>query len=322
MSERPQTTRWPLPHLTGAMSDVLVGTLFTALIAGALLAWFQLESITLTVLLGLGAALLFYAALIEPWMLSITRQKVAFPVKSTLCVGLIADFHVGPFKGRRWVNHVVHKMCSLKPDVILIAGDFLFDPLHPLEPLEGLKNLHAPLGVYAVPGNHDAGNLSHFGQSLDVPDRTEDLERFLGKFRVKQLRNESVILDHHGEKVAVAGIDDLWSESSNMDAAFAKIPQETPTIFLTHHPDTILDERSHAADLIVCGHTHGGQVCWPGGYPAAGVPAVVGRKYAHGLFEITKRTKLFVTRGCGETLMRVRFWCRPEIAILECFERS
>jgi uncharacterized protein len=316
--QRSTPTRWPLPHLSGPQADLLVGGLFAALVIGGLLAWLWLGSIVLGGMLGIGTLLLTYASFIEPRRLRVISQKVSFPLKNPLRIAVVADFHVGPFKGREWIDFVVHKISTLNADLTLIPGDFLFDPLHPLEPLEGLKNLHAPLGVFAVPGNHDAGNLSHFGRPVDMPDRTEDLEAFLAPLGIRMLRNRSTIVKHHDETFAIAGIDDLWSKSCNLDAAFADIPESTPTICLTHHPDTILEDQSKKADLIICGHTHGGQVCLPGGYPIAGVPAIVGRKYAHGLFAITQRTTLFVTRGCGESMMRMRFCCRPEIVLLEC----
>jgi uncharacterized protein len=129
-----------------------------------------------------------------------------------------------------------------------------------------------------------------------------------------------VTLTHGGQDFLLAGIDDLWGESCDLDAAMTN-PDRLPLLLLTHHPDTVLDPLALGADLVVCGHTHGGQVSLPGGRPLGGVPTVLGKKYAHGSFSFGPKTTLFVSRGCGETLMRVRFCCRPEIALLVCGQK-
>ncbi len=186
-----------------------------------------------------------------------------------------------------------------------------------MEGLAPLSQLQAPLGVYAVAGNHDAGHFVDMdGEWLDATDRTDELERYLNTLGIPMLRNRSVILEKNGARFALAGIDDLWGKSCDLDAALHDVPPELPLILLTHHPDTVLDPRVLRANLIICGHTHGGQVCLPGGWPLGGIPSVTGRKYAQGLHAISERTSLFVTRGAGETLARLRFCCPPEVVLL------
>lgn len=313
----PTQLQWSLPHLNGVQADRVLAALFALVVLCGVLSWVWLGSALLTVLCSIGLLLLTYTSFLEPRWLSVTHTAVSFPLSHPLRIAVIADFHTGPFKGAHWVDHVVQKTYSLKPDLILLPGDFLFDPTYPLAPLEPLKYLSAPLGVFAVAGNHDAGNLTDRGRVLPFPDRTAELEQYLGTLGIRLLRNASTVLSHHGEQFAIAGIDDLWSESCNLNRAVSGIPTNMPTILLAHEPDIILEAQSAKANLIVSGHTHGGQVCFPGGYPAAGVPSLVGKRYAHGLFQVHDHTSLFVTRGCGETMLRVRFCCRPEVAILE-----
>jgi uncharacterized protein len=321
---------WSGPKLSGTQADFLIAALFAvlaAVIAGSIF-WLRLhpESSPVTQrLLGLvgffgllGFLSLFYAAFIEPKMLRVRRFAVRLPSVKNVRIAVAADFHVGPFKGSQWVSHVVHKINSLKPDLVLLPGDFLFDEDASMTDLNPLKELRAPLGVFAVAGNHDAGHYVSSGNEwVQKPDRTGELEKFLKKLGIPMLRNTHVMLDYEDQKIALAGIDDLWGESCDLDEALKGIPSDLPTILLTHHPDTMLEESSKKTDLMICGHTHGGQVCWPGGRPLGGIPSVVGNAYAQGLFALSEKTSLFVSRGCGETLLRVRFCCAPEIALLE-----
>lgn len=315
----PQTPpiNWNVPKLSAAQADGLVFGLTIAFTIGLFTCWALQQWPILGLSFFVALSLMMYAGFMEPRRLTVTQWKVPFPLSKPLRVAVAADLHVGPFKQADWVEKVVQKLCSLKPDLILLPGDFLFDESADINFLDPLKKLSAPLGVYAVSGNHDAGHYFDQHGFFTKGDRVNELERYLKERGITMLRNAHVVLEHEGEKLALAGIDDLWGPSCDINNAFEGIPADMPVLLQTHHPDTVLDERSMRADLMVCGHTHGGQVRFPIIGPLA-VPSVTGKKYAYGLFEMKNgTTRLFTSRGCGETLLRVRFNCPPEIAVLE-----
>ena len=321
--KKPPSINWPAPKLSGTQSNLLIFVLLDILLIGAVAALLLGAPWYVTSILAAGFVLLNYASFVEPKRLTVNTWSVPFPLRTPLRVAVASDIHVGPFKRGDWVEHVVHKISSLKPDLILLPGDFLFDERARMEDLDALKNLKASLGVFAVAGNHDAGNYFDQHGFFTKGDRTEELEKYLAERGIRMLRNRHVELTHGGETFALTGIDDLWGESCDLDAAFRDIPADMPVLFMTHHPDTVLDERSNRASVIVCGHTHGGQVRLPFIGPLGGVPSVTGKKYAYGLFPLNDgKTHLYTSKGCGETLLRVRFCCPPEIAVLELGTRN
>lgn len=262
--------------------------------------------------------LLFYARFIEPFWIAVTRYRVAFPVAG-LRVAVIGDFHVGPHKQDRFVRKAAERANRLKPDVILLVGDFLYDHRANVEHLEPLRHLRARLGVFAVMGNHDSGSHHVPGGAHDTrtPDRTPDLDRFLTSIGIRFLRNASVRVGHGDESFAIAGVDDLWMESSDLRKTLKDVEKGEPCLLLSHQPDVILDPASHRADLIVSGHTHGGQMRLPWVGSLSHTPQRLNKKFDRGIFPVGKNTVLAITHGIGETFVPLRFLTRPEIMVLE-----
>lgn len=269
---------------------------------------------------GIGTALfslgLFYARFVEPSWIIVTKKKVHVRGIHGLRVAVVGDFHVGPHKKDAFVRRAAAIVNAQRPDIILLVGDFLFDHASDVSHVAPLKDLKAPLGVYAVLGNHDSGAHGKHATPTEH-DRSDDVVDFLTPLGVTFLRNRSVPLEFRGHRFHVAGTDDVWMRTHSVADALADVPADAPTILLTHNADAILDDAAHRADLIVSGHTHGGQVRLPFFGSLTRLPQELSKKFDRGLFPITPTCTLAITHGIGETFLPLRFLARPEVLLLE-----
>lgn len=270
-----------------------------------------------SVVTALGAFILFYARFIEPSWITVTRHRIVFPIHG-LRIAVIGDFHVGPYKRTAFMRRVVRRINALSPDIILLIGDFLFDHTADVTHLAPLEHLRAPLGTFAVMGNHDSGAHGIYGQH-HPHDRTNDVERFLSPLGVQFLRNSWTVVGDDDRAMCIAGVDDIWMQSHDVEAAFSGRTAGLPTILLAHNPDIILNDASHRAELIVSGHTHGGQVRLPFFGSLTKLPQKLNKKFDRGIFPITETCTLAITHGIGETFLPLRMFAKPEILLLETF---
>lgn len=164
-----------------------------------------------------------------------------------------------------------------------------------------LKDFHAPLGVYSVLGNHD-----WWWDGRRV-------RRGLEANGIKVLDDEVVEVKARGGSVWLAGLADLWTRPQHIEQTIAKTPQGAPVIALTHNPD-IFPRLPQRVQLLLAGHTHGGQVR----FPIIGTviePSEFGPRYVRGhVFE--NNHHLFVTTGIGTSIVPVRFGVTLEIVLL------
>lgn len=120
--------------------------------------WYVKVPVRLLGLLGsIGFVAIAYGSFVEPQLIVVNRFTVAFPSPTPLKIAVLSDIHVGPYKDAAFVRRLVDETNAQLPDIVLLAGDFLFDEASDLAGLAPLGNLSAPLGVFAVTGNHDAG---------------------------------------------------------------------------------------------------------------------------------------------------------------------
>lgn len=264
--------------------------------------------------------IIVYGSFIEPHWIVVTRTDVPFPVHDPLTVVVLSDLHVGPYKGERFTKRVVSRVNALLPDLVLIAGDFVLgDALDPeeLSALAPLGELRSTLGTVAVLGNHDHDEFrTLMGSSRTRSDNSEYLIAALQSLNIRVLANEHIILDLGTEQIAIAGVDDIRVSEADLEAAMRGIPSDLPTILLSHNPDVILDTLSAQAELIVAGHTHGGQVRLPFIGPVVALPTRLGKKYDHGIFTVDADSMLAITRGIGESGARARLLAWPEVMVL------
>jgi predicted MPP superfamily phosphohydrolase len=255
------------------------------------------------------AGLLTYAVFIEPRWLQRTHTRVHIrrlpKALEGLRIALLTDLHAGGVTPLSLVRRAVRAVMLEKPDIIAITGDLAMDDADCFsDVLDALSGLHAPLGVYAVPGNHDY---------------IVGIEKFRAQIgahpRIRDLTNTHVTHEVNGARVCIAGVDDLYRGAPNLQ--LPALDQRDVTILLAHTPDQA--EKSRRAydgvDLIVSGHTHGGQVR----IPFLGTPlssADHPELYSHGLRR-RPWTQVYTSRGIGTVHLPMRFLTRPEIPILE-----
>jgi uncharacterized protein len=256
-----------------------------------------------------------YAYRVEPTWLEVNR--ITIPIRGLpaafqgLRVAQLTDFHCGKHIPGGYLESALQRTLDEKPDLITLTGDFVHKGYRYVEAAAKLfRNLKAPLGVFAVLGNHDfavrnaLGLRRHRGLHQAMADA-------LGMHGIAVLRNQSIRLERNGEALIVAGIDDLWSKEADAKAALGEQCPETPRIVLAHNPQSVELFDNLRADLVLSGHTHGGQVDWPG------LGRVLLRKkakrWAAGLYQ-HNGAYLYVNKGVGFG-WRFRFGVRPEIAI-------
>lgn len=212
----------------------------------------------------------------------------------------ISDIHIDAYTEIGVVETAVSLTNSLKPDVIVLTGDYISYKAEAIEVLDPLlTSLKAKYGVFAILGNHDIWT-----------NPTVIRER-LGRMGLKVLVNEGLGLQIGSATLYLAGVDDCWSGQPDLAAALAKHPAEAPVILLAHEPDFAdvfaLDGR---VALQLSGHSHGGQVRLPG-HGAFILPAH-GRKYDQGLYRVGGMW-LYTNRGLGLAVVPFRLNCPPEV---------
>lgn len=246
-------------------------------------------------------------SLIEPARLKLRRIDVpleAWPeALDGLTVAVVSDLHTGAPHVN--VERVVAKVNAARPDLIALVGDYadpsvpFGKPVAPEDVAEALGRLHAPLGTFAVLGNHD---WYHYG---------EQVPRALRHAGIEVLENDAVALEHRGAVLWIAGLADMRERNADPTVALAMVPENQALIALSHDPD-MFPQLSARADVTLAGHTHGGQI---------GLPllrrAAAPTKHGYTGGEVRERGGyMYVSRGIGTTGLPIRLAAPPEIALL------
>ena len=242
--------------------------------------------------------------------IQVTRESVTVPNLPEAFVGktiaVVADLHHGPFASIEFIRQAVQLTNSLNPDLIALVGDYAHKGAQAhiqLPPcLEALSALHAPLGVFSVPGNHD---MQRGGQVY----RDE-----IARTPLADLTNRNQRISVGSDRLWIAGVDDLWWGKPNLTDALNRIPPKSAVILLSHNPDFAEDAPNPQVGLILSGHTHGGQIYIPG-LGCKWMPSKYGMKYRRGLVQGPQST-VFVSRGIGEAGVPLRINVPPEICFL------
>jgi len=263
-----------------------------------------------------GAA--FWGFLIEPGRLVVHEQTIQIdnwpPQLDGLRIAVLSDLHVdNRFITEKKLRTIVARTNQLQPDLIVILGDYIAGAGRTTERVEPevfgpiLKDFHAPLGVYSVLGNHD---WWYSGAKV---------RRALEQNGIKVLENETAKVDARGTSFWLAGLADLWTRPQRIADTVAAVPEGQPLIALTHNPD-IFPSVPQRVQLVLAGHTHGGQVRFPIIGPVIS-SSEYGDRWVQGhVFE--NNHHLFVTTGIGTSIVPVRFGLPPEIVILTLKSKS
>lgn len=277
----------------------------------------------------LGAAALAYATQVEPTWLEVKRRELALPRLPPALDGLriahLSDFHLSRIVARDYLARCVAAAMAAQPDLVLLTGDFITrKPRYIADVPEVLQPLAAPLGVYAVLGNHDsvvganavAAAVAASGATM-LRNRHERVS-----FRGVDFWLAGIDCPHHEQYRVADHRRSGWAQLYRryLDSALRGIPAGSFRILLAHTPDVIRDAARLGVDLMLSGHTHGGQVRFPL-LGATVVPSRYGHRYAAGEFHVDGAA-LYVSRGLGTVRFPMRFLCRPELAILTLRRRA
>jgi uncharacterized protein len=211
----------------------------------------------------------------------------------------LSDMHVDMNAGA--MRRVTELVADLHYDVSVMTGDFRGKTYGPFAPtLEGLKRVKESLKgpVYGVLGNHDT--------VLMLPG--------MEAMGIRMLLNESETIKRGGGRIHLAGIDDAhYFRVDNIEKAAERLPHDEFLILLSHTPE-IYRQAAHAGfDLLLCGHTHGGQICLPGGIPIT-LDSNLPRRFGAGAWTYHTMTG-YTSVGTGSSIVPVRFNCPPEITL-------
>jgi predicted MPP superfamily phosphohydrolase len=275
----------------------------------------------------LGAATAAYAVGVEPnFLLKVKRYTLTppgWPPGLDLRLAVISDIHAGePFMGAGRIRRICEAANALRPDAVLLLGDFnaghafVTRAVESQQIGEALAVLRAPLGRYAVLGNHDwqHGPLVH-----SPSDDTVSIRRALRQAGIFVMENDAVRLARNGLKFWIVGLGDQLMPGGfgggaigcdDLDGALAKVTDDAPVILMAHEP-MIFPSVPQRVALTLCGHTHGGQINLPVLGPVLG-DLRFGFNAVYGHSERQGR-HLIVTAGLGESVAPVRLFRPPEI---------
>jgi len=265
-----------------------------------------------------GYCLVFWGSFIEPRRLVVRHAPIDFRTTAKheqIKIAFLSDFHLGPYKKSFFVKRIVKQVIKQNPDVVLLGGDYILgSDGSNAKYLAPLKNLSERYPVYAVMGNHEF----HLADENDprLVDRTATLRMLFDKLNIKILENKTVPISVRGAKFNLTGLPEIWTHKANFQIAEINQDPRLQNILLVHNPEIILDPNAQKYDLVISGHTHGGQIRLPFIGSLAPLPTKLGRDFDQGLFP-TKNGYLYISSGLGESGARARLFDPPEITILD-----
>jgi hypothetical protein len=259
------------------------------------------------------AAVALYSEAIERHALMTVQRTVFIKNLPTAFHGFrvaqISDIHFRDFDEPEFVESAVHAVNTLNPDMFAVTGDFITahhgaiaTKLTDADDCAAiLSRVRCPLRFCSL-GNHDA----YLGPQI---------RQTLRRHGLTPLDNEFTAVDVRGDRLWIAGIADAYYDVPNLTTAIPKRKVGEPIILLGHEPDFVDTVAASApVDLMLAGHTHGGQIRLPL-LPAMMLPGL-GEKYIDGLFQVAAGTQLYVNRGLGCMHVPMRFNCPPELTLL------
>ena len=266
--------------------------------------------------LGRTWARVHYATRVEPTWLELTQHEVPIaglpPAFHGMRMVQMTDFHGSRKVTSGYLAEAIELAQCQQPDLAVLTGDFIhhgYKYIHAVA--RELGKLQAPHGVFAVLGNHDFSVRNALGlrRHRDLHKAVADA---LGQHGIRVLRNETVRLSRGDDSLHLTGLEDLWSRVCNVDQAYADSNDALPRVVLAHNPCTIDHLQGRRCDLMLSGHTHGGQVDLPG--LGRVTLSRNGRRFAAGMYRVGA-SHLYVNKGVGFGF-RVRYNVRPEVALV------
>lgn len=274
-----------------------------------------------------------YATVIEPWRLETVHYAPGpdnWPENFPLRIVALADIHMAPpFMTLSRLEGIVQAANMLKPDIFVLLGDYaeahrmISHSVSPGETAAVLSGLNAPLGNWAVMGNHDWASDPEARQARASRTRWHDAFEDAG---IDVLSNRAARLERNGRGFWIAGLESQCAQTfsardvgaDGLEGTLGQITDDAPAILLAHEPDIFVRVPPRIS-LTMAGHTHGGQVRLLGRAPV--VPSRYGERYAYG-HVIENGCHLVVSAGLGCSRLPIRFGIPPELVVVELGESA
>jgi uncharacterized protein len=258
-----------------------------------------------------------YGWQVERFQLETSRHRFTIPNLPSslegLKIAICSDWHCGSIVPQTYLEECIQRINQLQPDLILIPGDFVLGSWHYFEHASDLvKQLRPKIsnGIIASWGNHDHANKLEHG----YPPLTKAGLTILSNSALRLDSSRQLQQNLDGSGLCIAGAEDLWYGKCNLTKTLENVPPDLARIVLAHNPDTAERQPDHQLNLMISGHTHGGQLRLPLiGAPL--VPSDFGNKYLHGIVQ-GPNYPVLITRGLGVTGLPIRIGAPPEISLL------
>jgi len=251
--------------------------------------------------------LLVAYAFLEPYWLTVREVHIVDPdIPESFDgtrIAFLTDIHHGPDFSLARVRRAVERTNQLHPDIILLGGDYVYgDPKYIVPCFAELARLEATIGKFGALGNHD-----HY-QDAVLTSQT------MVEAGIEWINNRAQWVSRNGQRIKIGGVGDLWEGSQDITPTIGDTTEEDFVILLSHNPDYVETMTTRRVDLVLSGHTHGGQVTLFGRW-APFVPSQYGQKYRTGMVD-TAFTTVIISNGIGTIPPAVRFFARPEIVLI------
>ncbi len=265
------------------------------------------EKNLLSLFLSLFAAVLLYSFIESFWIEQkayiITSPEIPISFDGTRIV-FLTDIHYGDRFSNYQLSNAINQARSYDPDIILLGGDYVKNNPKYIQPcFDSLKTLHPPLGVFGVLGNHD-----HW-QGADLTRES------MKKAGINSIDNNAFWITKDNQRIRIGGVGDHCEDTQDLNITIKDVNTNDFAILVSHSPDYAPEITSDKIDLVLSGHTHGGQITFFGLY-APKVPSHYGQKFLTGKI-ILDKMQIIVSNGIGTVFLPLRFFAPPQIIIME-----
>jgi predicted MPP superfamily phosphohydrolase len=234
-----------------------------------------------------------------------------FPTLTNLTILHLSDLHASAEVPLSWIRKTIARGLEAKPDLILLTGDYITDKIPSVDAYAAcLAELSRKAPAYASLGNHDGGDWAAGAGGYVT---TTNVERMLEQAGIVVLKNRGATVTIRGQRLRLVGLGDLWATQFRPKKAFAAQGERLPTLVLSHNPDTKGALLKYDWDLLLCGHTHGGQVVLP--FLGAAAAPVEDKEFVRGLRRWNGRW-VHITAGVGQ-VSAPRLNCPAEVCLIE-----
>ena len=216
----------------------------------------------------------------------------------------LTDIHFGAYLTSGRLSRIVKQVNALHPDLILLGGDYVNRTSRHIEPVfRELGQLQSVFGTYGALGNHD-----HWADAALT-------RKMMLQYGIQSVDNQSVWIRKGNDSIKIGGVGDWWEDVQQPENTLKDLKPSDFAILLSHNPDYLDNFQSDRIDLTLSGHTHGGQITFFGWW-APILRSDFGQKYRYGIIHSGKMVS-YISSGIGAVLVPFRFFCRPEIVVIQ-----